>query len=69
MNKIFTPQHVEGDVWKIEIEMGVLVKELDDMLRAHDPPLALPSNVVLDSVSSKKTMSFCAMVGSDCLMY
>jgi len=51
MKNIYPPLHIEGDVWTVELETGVLVKDLDDMLRAHDPPLALPSNVVLDSVS------------------
>ncbi|KAK5799589.1 hypothetical protein F5H01DRAFT_356435 [Linnemannia elongata] len=36
--------------WTVMIETGVLVKDLDDVLRENDPPLALPSNVVLDSV-------------------
>ncbi|KAF9436444.1 hypothetical protein BGZ76_003975 [Entomortierella beljakovae] len=50
MNKIFAPKHVGGDVWTVEVETGVTVKELDDFLRNNNPPLALPSNVVLDSV-------------------
>ncbi|KAF9922723.1 hypothetical protein FBU30_007144 [Linnemannia zychae] len=36
--------------WTVTVETGVLVKDLDDALREHDPPLSLPSNVVLDSV-------------------
>ncbi|KAG0271549.1 hypothetical protein BGZ96_005760, partial [Linnemannia gamsii] len=36
--------------WTVTVESGVLVKDLDDALRQHNPPLALPSNVVLDSV-------------------
>ncbi|KAF9216413.1 hypothetical protein BGZ59_009711, partial [Podila verticillata] len=36
-------------VWTVEVETGVLVKTLDDFLTQHKPPLALPSNVVLDS--------------------
>jgi len=36
--------------WTVTVETGVLVKTLDDALRNHDPPLSLPSNVVLDSV-------------------
>ncbi|KAG0225071.1 hypothetical protein BGW41_004834 [Actinomortierella wolfii] len=38
------------DVWAVTFENGILVKQLDDWLRNHDPPLTLPSNVVLDSV-------------------
>lgn len=37
--------------WTVTIETGVLVKDLDNALRKNNPPLALPSNVVLDSVS------------------
>jgi FAD/FMN-containing dehydrogenase len=50
MNKIYDPVHLEGNVWTVEIETGVLVKSLDDLLRNHDPPLALASNVVLDTI-------------------
>jgi FAD/FMN-containing dehydrogenase len=50
MDKIYDPVHLEGDVWTVEIETGVQVKSLDDLLRKHDPPLALPSNVVLDKM-------------------
>ncbi|KAF8938712.1 hypothetical protein EDD21DRAFT_427884 [Dissophora ornata] len=58
MAKMYDPVQIhkkadgEGkeDVWTVEVETGVLVKDLDDFLRKHDPPLALPSNVVLDSV-------------------
>ncbi|KAF9949513.1 hypothetical protein BGZ65_007267 [Modicella reniformis] len=49
MNKIHPPVHVGGDVWTVEVESGVLVKELDDYLRNLNPPLALASNIVLDS--------------------
>ncbi|KAF9975928.1 hypothetical protein BGZ73_000217 [Actinomortierella ambigua] len=37
------------DVWAVTFENGILVRDLDNWLRAHDPPLTLPSNVVLDS--------------------
>lgn len=44
--------------WTVTMETGVLVKDLDDALRKHDPPLALPSNIVLDSVSTMLFLSF-----------
>ncbi|KAF9359339.1 hypothetical protein BGX34_008435, partial [Mortierella sp. NVP85] len=50
MDKIYDPVHLEGDAWTVEIETGVQVKSLDDLLRKHDPPLALPSNVVLEKM-------------------
>ncbi|KAK3844690.1 MAG: hypothetical protein J3R72DRAFT_437806 [Linnemannia gamsii] len=51
MNKIHAPVPVmNGDGWRVKLEMGVLVSELDAFLRAHNPPLALPSNVVPDVV-------------------
>ncbi|KAF9921577.1 hypothetical protein FBU30_008369 [Linnemannia zychae] len=37
------------DVWAVTFESGVLVKDLDKWLKKHDPPLALHSNVVVDS--------------------
>ncbi|KAF9896704.1 hypothetical protein BX616_006922 [Lobosporangium transversale] len=51
MNRIFDPVHVEGNGWTVEIEAGVAVKDLDDALRKHEPPLALTSSVVLNSIS------------------
>ncbi|KAG0202632.1 hypothetical protein BGX33_009552 [Mortierella sp. NVP41] len=45
MNKIHAPVE-SGDGWTVTIEMGVEVKELDVLLRQHNPPLALPSNVM-----------------------
>ncbi|KAF9159880.1 hypothetical protein DFQ26_006091 [Actinomortierella ambigua] len=50
MNKIHSPVHVGEDVWTVEVETGVTVGDLDEFLRQHSPPLALPSNVVLTSV-------------------
>ncbi|KAG0209188.1 hypothetical protein BGX28_010475 [Mortierella sp. GBA30] len=57
MNKIHVPvqskelQVKDGsDVWTVTIETGVLVSELDMFLRNHNPPLALPSNVLPDVV-------------------
>jgi FAD/FMN-containing dehydrogenase len=53
MEKVHTPIW-DNDLksWTVRIETGVLVKDLDDKLRQNDPPLTLPSNVVLDSVSA-----------------
>ncbi|KAG0281331.1 hypothetical protein BGZ95_004968 [Linnemannia exigua] len=51
MKTIHAPAYSDAfKSWTVTIESGVLVKDLDDLLRKHDPPLALPSNVVLDSV-------------------
>lgn len=50
MGKIFQPVNVEGDVWHVEIETGVTVKNLDDYLRKHNPPLAMACNVGVESI-------------------
>ncbi|KAF9284805.1 hypothetical protein BGZ68_004387 [Mortierella alpina] len=50
MNTIFTPVKVEGDVWHVEIETGVTVRNLDDYLRKHDPPLAVACNVGVECI-------------------
>ncbi|GJJ77859.1 hypothetical protein EMPS_10218 [Entomortierella parvispora] len=50
MGKIYKPVHVEDNNWTVEIETGVLILDLDNYLMDHDPPLTLPSNVVLDSI-------------------
>ncbi|KAF9105943.1 hypothetical protein BGX29_010927 [Mortierella sp. GBA35] len=51
MENVSTPVYSEEQKsWTIAVETGVTVKKLDFALRHHDPPLALPSNVVLDSV-------------------
>ncbi|KAG0332813.1 hypothetical protein BG000_009724 [Podila horticola] len=49
MEKCHAPVLDDEGVWTVTVETGVLVKTLDDFLQAHEPPLALPSNVVLDS--------------------
>ncbi|KAF9907312.1 hypothetical protein EC991_011134 [Linnemannia zychae] len=49
MTQIYEPVHVEGLGWTVELETGVTVKALDEYLRRHDPPLAMPANNVLDS--------------------
>ncbi|KAF9387614.1 hypothetical protein CPB97_002330 [Podila verticillata] len=49
MNKIHAPVPCE-DGYTVTIEMGVLVSELDNVLRQHNPPLSLPSNVLPDVV-------------------
>ncbi|KAK3813715.1 MAG: hypothetical protein JOS17DRAFT_795567 [Linnemannia elongata] len=46
MNRIEKPVKGEDGEWTVTIEMGVEVKELDEFLRKHDPPLALASNVM-----------------------
>ncbi|KAF9274187.1 hypothetical protein BGZ88_003210, partial [Linnemannia elongata] len=46
MNRIEKPIKGENGEWTVTIEMGVEVKELDEVLRKHDPPLALASNVM-----------------------
>ncbi|KAF9100116.1 hypothetical protein BGX23_006080 [Mortierella sp. AD031] len=50
MNKIHKPVQTSEGVWTVTIETGVLVSELDLFLRRHNPPLALPSNVLPDVV-------------------
>ncbi|KAK5827701.1 hypothetical protein F5H01DRAFT_317042 [Linnemannia elongata] len=39
----------ERNLWTVPVQSGVSIKALDDYLRNHDPPLALPSNVFLES--------------------
>ncbi|KAF9345505.1 hypothetical protein BGX26_003049 [Mortierella sp. AD094] len=36
--------------WTVKVQSGVTIKDLDDFLRKQDPPLAMPSNVLLGSV-------------------
>lgn len=50
MDKIFKPVNVEDDVWHVEIETGVTVKNLDDYLRKHNPPLAMACNVGVECI-------------------
>ncbi|KAF8936094.1 hypothetical protein EDD21DRAFT_365292 [Dissophora ornata] len=51
MEKVFKPVYSEKEKsWTVQLETGVLVTDLDNVLTNNDPPLALPSNVVLDSV-------------------
>lgn len=51
MEKVHDPVYSnEEKSWTVEVETGVLVSDLDDVLSKHNPPLALPSNVVLESV-------------------
>ncbi|KAK5827953.1 hypothetical protein F5H01DRAFT_362406 [Linnemannia elongata] len=49
MIKNFSPVYVEGQGWMVELETGVTVRALDDHLRKHDPPLAMPANIVLET--------------------
>ncbi|KAF9573525.1 hypothetical protein EC968_008394 [Mortierella alpina] len=50
MDRISAPVNVGGDVWHVEIETGVTVKNLDDYLRKHDPPLAMACNVGVECI-------------------
>ncbi|KAG0364501.1 hypothetical protein BC939DRAFT_459347 [Gamsiella multidivaricata] len=51
MENVYSPVYSEKEkTWTVQLETGVLVKDLDNVLRDHNPPLTLPSNVVLDSV-------------------
>ncbi|KAF9958591.1 hypothetical protein BGZ72_000170 [Mortierella alpina] len=49
MEKIYPPKLQDG-VWTVEVETGVLLADLDYFLRHHDPPLAVSSNTVLDTI-------------------
>ncbi|KAG0367975.1 hypothetical protein BC939DRAFT_478258 [Gamsiella multidivaricata] len=49
LNKIYSPKEGQ-EGWTVTIESGVTVAELDQALRQHNPPLALPSNVVPSTV-------------------
>ncbi|KAF9401238.1 hypothetical protein BGX21_002327 [Mortierella sp. AD011] len=51
MNRMFKPVRVSDNVWTVEFETGVSVKELDYHLRRHDPPLALSSNIAATSLT------------------
>lgn len=47
MEKIHDPVRAQdGSGWTVTLETGVLVSQLDTFLRRHNPPLALPSQVV-----------------------
>ncbi|KAF9145856.1 hypothetical protein BGX30_006339 [Mortierella sp. GBA39] len=51
MDKIHKPVRAQdGSGWTVTLETGVLVSQLDTFLRAHNPPLAVPSQVVPDVV-------------------
>lgn len=55
MNKIHPPEKINQG-WTVMIESGVTISELDQVLKAHNPPLALPSNVQLTEVSKTVLM-------------
>ncbi|KAF9129489.1 hypothetical protein BGW39_004096 [Mortierella sp. 14UC] len=60
MARIFAPVYVEGLGWTVELENGVTVEALDEFLRRHDPPLAMPSNIVMEthgSATHSRTLS------------
>lgn len=61
MNRIEKPVKGEDGEWTVTIEMGVEVKELDEFLRKHDPPLALASNVMPTDVSLLLRCVFCCL--------
>ncbi|KAF9348357.1 hypothetical protein BGX34_002527 [Mortierella sp. NVP85] len=50
MKKIYPPARrtypPEKESWTVEVETGVTIRQLDDFLRRHNPPLAVPSNTV-----------------------
>ncbi|GJJ72195.1 hypothetical protein EMPS_04552 [Entomortierella parvispora] len=56
MDKVSPPVHNPegpcegGDGWTVTIETGVLIEDLDLYLRQHNPPLTLPSNVLVGCV-------------------
>ncbi|KAF9372692.1 hypothetical protein CPB97_001069 [Podila verticillata] len=52
---IFRPLNA---LWTVEVENEVLISDLDDVLSNHNPPLALPSNVALESVRHGGIISF-----------
>ncbi|KAG0064165.1 hypothetical protein BGZ89_009320 [Linnemannia elongata] len=49
MTKIYTPVYDESQGWTVELETGVTVGALDKFLQRHDPPLAMPSNIVMET--------------------
>ncbi|KAF8976672.1 hypothetical protein BGZ46_008064 [Entomortierella lignicola] len=51
MNGTYNPVQGPDGTWTVEVETGVTVQALDNLLRQHNPPLALPSNVLLTSFS------------------
>ncbi|KAF9361942.1 hypothetical protein BGX26_009398 [Mortierella sp. AD094] len=50
MNKVYQPVQGADGTWTVEVETGVVIKDLDNLLRQYDPPLALSSNTIIDSV-------------------
>ncbi|KAF9997459.1 hypothetical protein BGZ79_008852 [Entomortierella chlamydospora] len=57
MNKIYQPVQGADGTWTVEVETGVTLQELDDILRKHNPPLAVSSNIVIESVRYGGVMS------------
>ncbi|KAG0051193.1 hypothetical protein BGZ83_004014 [Gryganskiella cystojenkinii] len=49
MNRIHVPER-EGNCWTVTIETGVTIDELDLYLRQQNPPLCLPSNVLVGEI-------------------
>ncbi|KAF9206078.1 hypothetical protein BGZ49_003047 [Haplosporangium sp. Z 27] len=50
MNKIYQPVKGADGNWTVEFETGVTLAQLDELLRNNDPPLAVSSNIVIDTV-------------------
>ncbi|CAF1185108.1 unnamed protein product [Didymodactylos carnosus] len=50
MNKISIEYNKEYECWTATVEPGVSVEDLDNVLKQHNPSLAVSSNVVLTSV-------------------
>lgn len=50
MAKMYTPVYAEGQGWTVEPETGVAVGVLDKFLQRHDLLLAMPSNIVMETV-------------------
>ncbi|KAF9432050.1 hypothetical protein BGZ76_011323 [Entomortierella beljakovae] len=57
MNKIYTPVKGADGIWTVEVETGVTILELDNLLRNHNPPLAIASNIVIETVRYGGIMS------------
>ncbi|KAG0051599.1 hypothetical protein BGZ83_003519 [Gryganskiella cystojenkinii] len=50
LSSIYKPVFDEThNLWTVPVQSGVSIKALDDYLRNHDPPLAMSSNVFLES--------------------
>ncbi|KAF9956611.1 hypothetical protein BGZ70_009814 [Mortierella alpina] len=51
LSTIYRPTFdLEKTLWTVHVQSGVSIKALDDYLRKHDPPLAMASNILIESV-------------------